>query len=166
MTKKRRTAQELIEEQEQRLIKLREKASLEQAKQSPELSPIVDAVSQETASITEAQRGLGAGPQSFSSRASKHEAWLDEISKAERLAELVLETSTERKEYLTDLLGTLSLSLSLGDDISIDILDVLANIPSSEHLEAARTSYELAHEYRKSLSSSSKQKESSDDQPQ
>ena len=160
MSRTRRTAQELIEEQEQRLNKLREKASLDQAKQSPELASIVDAIKQETAAITESQRGLGAGPQSFDARASKHEAWIDEISKAEKLAELVLDNATERKAYLSDALSTLSESLASGTDISVDILETLASMPSSAELEDAQFSYETAHSFRKSLSSSS-QKDSS-----
>jgi len=162
MSRTRRTAQELIEEQEQRLTSLRERASLDQAKQSPELAPIVDAIKDETAAITEAQRGLGAGPQSFHSRAKKHAAWLDEINKAEVLADLVLETAKARKDYLSDILSTLSLSLSLGNEISVDVLESLASMPSSDELETARLSYETAHEYRKSLSAT-KNKEISND---
>lgn len=156
MSRIRRTAQELIEEQEQRLEKLREKASLDQAKQSPELASIVDAIKQETSAITESQRGLGAGPQSFDARAQKHEAWLDEISKAEKLAELVLDNATERKAYLSDALSTLSESLASGTDISVDILETLASMPSSAELEDAKFSYEAAHSFRKSLSSTKK----------
>jgi len=162
MSRTRRTAQELIEEQEQRLTSLRERASLDQAKQSPELAPIVDAIKDETAAITEAQRGLGAGPQSFHSRAKKHAAWLDEINKAEVLADLVLETAKARKDYLSDILSTLSLSLSLGNEISVDVLESLASMPSSDELETARFSYEAAHSYRKSLSATKKQEISND----
>ena len=72
MTRTRRSAQELIEESEVRLAKLREKAALDQAKQSPELAPIVEAIQENTAAITESQRGLGSGPQSFESRAAKN----------------------------------------------------------------------------------------------
>ena len=49
MSRTRRSAQELIEESEARLAKLREKAALEQAKQSPELAPIVDAIKENSA---------------------------------------------------------------------------------------------------------------------
>ena len=162
MSRTRRTAQELIEEQEQRLNKLREKASLDQAKESPELASLVDAIKDETAAITEAQRGLGAGPQSFHSRAKKHAAWLDEFNAAEVLADLVLETAKARKDYLSDILSTLSLSLSLGNDISVDVLESLASMPSSDELETARLSYETAHNYRKSLSASKQQEISND----
>ena len=162
MSRTRRSAQELIEESEARLAKLREKAALEQAKQSPELAPIVDAIKENSAAITESQRGLGAGPQSFESRAAKHEAWLEEITAAEDLAELILAQAQERKEYLSSALATLSQSVLEGNDVSVDILDTLANIPMSDALEDAQIKYGLAHNQRKSLSTST-QKESSND---
>ena len=162
MSRTRRSAQELIEESEARLAKLREKAALDQAKQSPELAPIVDAIKENSAAITESQRGLGAGPQSFESRAAKHEAWLEEINAAEDLAELVLAQAQERKEYLSSALATLSQSILEGNDVSIDILETLANIPMSDALEDAQIKYGLAHNQRKSLSTST-QKESSND---
>ena len=162
MSRTRRSAQELIEESEARLAKLREKAALEQAKQSPELAPIVDAIKENSAAITESQRGLGAGPQSFESRAAKHEAWLEEITAAEDLAELILAQAQERKEYLSSALASMSQSILEGNDVSVDILDTLANIPMSDALEDAQIKYGLAHNQRKSLSTST-QKESSND---
>ena len=164
MSRTRRSAQELIEESEARLAKLREKAALDQAKQSPQRAPIVDAIKENSAAITESQRGLGAGPQSFESRAAKHEAWLEEISAAEDLAELILAQSQERKEYLSSALATLSQSILEGNDVSVDILDTLANIPTSPVLEDATIKYGQAHNQRKSLSTSTP-KESSNDQP-
>ena len=162
MSRTRRSAQELIEESEARLAKLREKAALDQAKQSPELAPIVDAIKENSAAITESQRGLGSGPQSFESRAAKHEAWLEEITAAEDLAELILAQAQERKEYFSSALATLSQSVLEGNDVSVDILDTLANIPMSDALEDAQIKYGLAHNQRKSLSTST-QKESSND---
>jgi len=164
MSRTRRSAQELIEESEARLAKLREKAALEQAKQSPELAPIVEAIKENSAAITESQRGLGAGPQSFESRAAKHEAWLEEITAAEDLAELILAQSQERKDYLSSALATMSQDILDGKDISVDILETLANIPISDVLEDAQIKYGLAHNQRKSLSTSTP-KESSNDQP-
>jgi len=162
MSRTRRSAQELIEESEARLAKLREKAALDQAKQSPELAPIVDAIKENSAAITESQRGLGSGPQSFESRAAKHEAWLEEITAAEDLAELILAQAQERKEYLSYALASMSQSILEGNDVSVDILDTLANIPMSDALEDAQIKYGLAHNQRKSLSTST-QKESSND---
>ena len=63
MSRTRRSAQELIEESEARLTKLREKAALDQAKQSPELAPIVEAIKENSEAITESQRGLKKSPQ-------------------------------------------------------------------------------------------------------
>ena len=164
MSRTRRSAQELIEEQEARLAKLREKAALDQAKQSPELAPIVEAIQEETAAITEAQRGLGVGPQSFHARAFKHKAWLEEIDASEKLASVILEQAQERKEFLSHSLSAMSQDLIDGNDISIDISDTLGNIPMSDELEDAKIKYGQAHNFRKSLSTSTL-KESSNDQP-
>ena len=164
MSRTRRSAQELIEESEARLAKLREKAALDQAKQSPELAPIVEAIQEETAAITESQRGLGSGPQSFESRAAKHEAWLEEINAAEDLAELILAQAQERKEYLSTFLASMSQSMLEGNDVSLEIAGILGNIPVSDALEDATIKYGLAHNSRKSLSTSTL-KESSNDQP-
>ena len=165
MSRTRRTAQELIEESEAHLAKLREKAAFDQAKQSPELAPIVEALQEETAAITEAQRGLGVGPQSFHARATKHQAWLDEIDAGERLASLVLTQAQERKEYLSSALASMSQSVLDGKDISVDILETLASMPTSEVLEDAKIQYGQAHNTRVSLSTSTK-KASSNDQPE
>ena len=154
MSRTRRSAQELIEESEARLAKLREKAALDQAKQSPELAPIVEALQENSAAITESQRGLGAGPQSFESRAAKHEAWLEEITAAEDLAELILAQAQERKDYLSSALATMSQDLLNGKDIAVDILETLASIPTSPVLEDATIKYGQAHNQRKSLSTS------------
>jgi len=164
MSRTRRSAQELIEESEARLTKLREKAALDLAKQSPELAPIVDAIKENAAAITESQRGLGSGPQSFESRAAKHEAWLEEINAAEDLAELILAQAQERKEFLSSALASLSQSILEGNDVSVDILETLASIPTSPVLEDATIKYGQAHNQRKSLSTSTP-KESSNDQP-
>ncbi len=164
MSRTRRSAQELIEESEARIAKLREKAALDQAKQSPELAPIVEAIKENSEAITESQRGLGAGPQSFESRAAKHEAWLEEITAAENLAELILVQAQERKEYFSSSLASLSQSILDGNDISVDILETLASIPTSPLLEDATIKYGLAHNSCKSLATST-QKESSNDQP-
>ena len=154
MSRTRRSAQELIEESEARIAKLREKAALDQAKQSPELAPIVEAIKENSAAITESQRGLGAGPQSFESRAAKHEAWLEEITAAEDLAELILAQAQERKDYLSSALASLSQSILDGNDVSIDILETLASIPTSPVLEDATIKYGQAHNHRKSLATS------------
>ena len=124
----------------------------------------MEAIKENSAAITESQRGLGAGPQSFESRAAKHEAWLEEITAAEDLAELILVQAQERKEYFSSSLASLSQSILDGNDISVDILETLASIPTSPLLEDATIKYGLAHNSRKSLATST-QKESSNDQP-
>ena len=165
MSRTRRSAQELIEESEAKLAKLREKAAFEQAKQSPELAPIVEAIKENSEAITESQRGLGAGPQSFESRAAKHEAWLEEITAAEDLAELILAQAQERKDYLASALAYMAQSVFDGKDISVDILKTLASMPTSDVLEDAKIQYGQAHNSRVSLSTSTK-KASSNDQPE
>jgi hypothetical protein len=156
MTRTRRTAQEMIQEQEARLTKLKEKAALDAAKDSPELAQIVEAIKLETAAIQEAQRGLGSGPQSFYTRIRKHELWIEEIEAAISLSKIVLDTSTERKAYLSDALASLAEKVSEGSDVSVDILEVLASIPTQEHLEAAKDRYEVAHADRKAATQTKK----------
>ena len=114
----------------------------------------MEAIQENTAAITESQRGLGAGPQSFESRAAKHEAWLEEITAAEDLAELILAQAQERKDYLSSALATMSQDLLNGKDIAVDILETLASIPTSPVLEDATIKYGQAHNQRKSLSTS------------
>jgi hypothetical protein len=158
MTRTRRTPQQMIEEQEARLEKLKEKAALDAAKDSPELAQIVEAIKLETSAIQEAQRGLGQSPQSFYSRIRKHELWIDEIEAAISLSKIILETSTERKAFLSNALATLSEKVSEGSDVSVEVLEVLASIPTQDNLEAAKDSYEVAHADRKAATNT-KQKE-------
>lgn len=156
MTRTRRTAQEMIQEQEDRLVKLREKAALDSAKDSPELAQIVDAIKLETSAIQEAQRGLSKGPQSFYARIRKHELWIEEIEAAISLSKIVLDTSTERKAYLSDALASLAEKVSEGSDVSVEVFEVLASIPTQEHLEAAKDRYEVAHADRKAATQTKK----------
>ena len=156
MTRTRRTPQQMIEEQEARLAKLKEKAALDAAKDSPELAQIVEAIKLETSAIQEAQRGLGSGPQSFYTRIRKHELWIEEIEAAISLSKIVLDTSTARKDYLSDALASLSEKVSEGSDVSVEVLEILASIPTQEHLEAAQDRYEVAHADRKAATNTKK----------
>mgnify|MGYP003663483426 FL=1 len=156
MSRTRRTPQQMIEEQEARLDKLKEKAALDAAKQSPELVEIVEAIQQETKAIQEAQRGLGLGPQSFDARIKKHDAWTYELEAAKSLSSVVLSSSTERKAYLSDALSSLSEKLTEGSDISVEVLEVLDSIPSSASLSNAQATYEQAHSHRKAVTNSKK----------
>ena len=156
MSRTRRTPQQMIEEQEARLDKLKEKAALDAAKQSPELVEIVEAIQQETKAIQEAQRGLGSGPQSFDARIEKHNAWIGELEAASDLSTVILFSSTERKDYLSDALSSLSIAVSLGKDISVEVLEVLDSIPSSASLSNAQATYEQAHSHRKAVTNSKK----------
>lgn len=160
MSRTRRTAQEMLEEQEAKVAKLKERAALEAAKESPELAPLVEAIQTESSAIIEAQRGLGSGPQSFHRRAQKHAAWLDEINAAEVLASLILESATDRKDFLAEVLNELSSKVSQEMDVSVEVLEALASIPVCEGLVDAKIKYDLAHNARKSLSTP-KAKESS-----
>ena len=156
MTRTRRTPQQMIEEQEARLTKLKEKAALDAATKSPELAEIVDAIKAETSAIQEAQRGLGSGSQSFYSRLRKHELWIEEIEAAISLSKIVLDTSTARKDYLSDALASLSEKVSEGSDVSVEVLEVLASIPTQDNLEAAKDRYEVAHADRKAATNTKK----------
>ena len=156
MNRTRRTPQQLIEEQEARLDKLREKAALDAAKQSPELAQIVEAIQQETKAIQEAQRGRGKGPQSFDARLAKHYAWIGELEAANTLAQIVLLDAQRAKDYLSDALSSLSEKLAEGSDVSVEVLEVLDSIPISEMLSDAKANYEQAHESRKHITKSKK----------
>jgi hypothetical protein len=156
MSRTRRTPQQMIEEQQARLDKLKEKAALDTAKQSPELVQIVEAIQQETKAIQEAQRGLGSGPQSFDARIKKHDAWTYELEAAKSLSSVVLSSSTERKDYLSDALSSLSEKLAEGSDVSVEVLEILASIPSSASLSNAKATYEQAHSHRKAVINSKK----------
>ena len=156
MSRTRRTPQQLIEEQESRLEKLKEKAALDAAKQSPELAQIVEAIQKETKAIQEAQRVLGNGPQSFDARIKKHDAWTYELEAAKSLSSVILSSSTERRAYLSDALSSLSENLTEGADVSVEVLEVLASIPISVSLSVAQMNYEKAHSHRKTITNSKK----------
>jgi hypothetical protein len=160
MARQKRTAQELIQEQEARLGKLKEKAALEEAKQSPELAPLLEALESEQAAYNEAQRGLSTSPQSFQSRLTKHHAWIREIEAAIILAEVVLDQSSTNKHILTDAIADLSQKLSQNEPISVEVMEVLATINEDESLIQARDAYALAHSERKSLTNSNKKETS------
>lgn len=156
MARQKRTPQELIQEQEARLEKLKEKAAIEEAKQSPELAPLLEALESEQAAYNEAQRGLSTSPQSFQSRLTKHRAWIREIEAATLLAERVLDHADTNKRILTNAIADLSQKLSQNEPISVEVVEVLATINEDDSLIQARDAYALAHSERKSLTNSKK----------
>ena len=100
-----RTPQELIAEQEARLERLRLKQAKTEAKNSPEVSALLEEKTLVQKDIREAKKLLGEGPQSAQARIEKHEAWIYKISQSAVEARELLESSEERMDEIDSLIS-------------------------------------------------------------
>ena len=102
-----RTPEEIIEETEAKLERLRLRQAKATAKSHPSVAPVLEELNTVNKSIREAQRGLGTGPQSFDARIAKHTAWIEKIEAARSEAIEMLELSSDQKTDLDAQLASL-----------------------------------------------------------
>ena len=156
---KRRTAQELIEENEARIAKLQEKAALDAAKENPILETLYSLLDHANEEIRECQRLLGDGAQSIGTRHTKHLAWLQELEASAALAEDALEAYKARKEEIVRALPAIATSITEGEEENVirELLDeverqALKFGPDPDLKEA----FETAHQNRLVITNSKK----------
>jgi len=101
MTKRQqRTPQETIIDLEAKLTRQRLKLVKQQAKADPTLMPLFEDLEDARKDIREARKGLGNGPQSFSARIEKHEAWITKIEDERAKAEETITDAEQRKSEI------------------------------------------------------------------
>mgnify|MGYP006407692955 FL=1 len=101
MTKRQqRTPQEAIIDLEAKLTRQRLKLVKQQAKADPTLMPLFEDLEDARKDIREARKGLGNGPQSFSARIEKHEAWITKIEDERAKAEETIFDAEQRKSEI------------------------------------------------------------------
>lgn len=98
--RKQRTPAEIIAETEAKLSRLLFKQARQEALSNPAIAPLVEQLDQLRINIREAKKGLGAGPQSFDARVTKHQVWISKIEDERWAAESVLEDATKEKEQI------------------------------------------------------------------
>lgn len=100
-----RTPQEIIAETEARLERLRLRQAKVEAKNSPEVSSLLEEKTIVQKDIREAKKLLGEGPQSAQARIEKHEAWIYKIGQSAVEAEDLLAASEERMDEIDGLIS-------------------------------------------------------------
>jgi len=100
-----RTPQEIIAETEARLERLRLRQAKVEAKNSPEVSSLLEEKTIVQKDIREAKKLLGEGPQSAKARIEKHEAWIYKIGQSAVEAEDLLAASEERMDEIDGLIS-------------------------------------------------------------
>jgi len=142
----RRSAAEILAARQIEIAKLEERAALDQAKDSPILSPILDAIKSQNDSLAETSKLLGSGPQSIKVRALSHELWLDEINAQGRVAGVSADFAKQSKFVLREGLTNLTKLLVEGKKVTKKMVsDLLSSSESDDsRLADAISEFEAA----------------------
>ena len=142
----RRSAAEILAARQIEIAKLEERAALDQAKDSPILSPILDAIKSQNDSLAETSKLLGSGPQSIKVRALSHELWLDEINAQGRVAGVSADFAKQSKFILREGLTNLTKLLVEGKKVTKKMVsDLLSSSESDDsRLADAISEFEAA----------------------
>ena len=99
MSRTRRSAEELIQEHEAKIAKLRTQAAMKDAKDSPGVSTLVNAITNIDRELLKISKGFGSGPQSFENRIKSHTLWVTEIEAEQEYAnDLALALKAQKDE--------------------------------------------------------------------
>lgn len=104
-TRNRRTPEQIVADLEAEIQAAKVRAAKAQAVEAPEAAPIRAELDKLRRDIRDAKRGLGSGPQSFSARRAKHEAWIEKINAEEEHAQATLELAESKKQDLENQLA-------------------------------------------------------------
>lgn len=152
-TRKHRSPAELIAEREAQLEKLKTRAALDQAKTSPEVACVIEALEKVNVQMRESSKLLGDSPQGCRQRRLKHELWIAEIDAAQYLAEQSQASQKRAKDalqaLLTDAISALTADETLDvDELAIAASQVLADLETSTAIDAAKVAYDNARIFR------------------
>jgi len=153
MSRKRRTAQEIAAEYEQKAQEARNKAAAAEAKDHESLKPIFDEIDRISTDLLDAKKGFRDGPQSFANRIEAKLLWISQIRAEEayaRSAQNMLET---QRDYLKDQIGKLAADIVAGKKVDSKVTKTLENLPVDETVENLRQDYLAAENDRKSFTS-------------
>ena len=112
--KPRRSAEEIIAEQEAKLEARKAKLVMKSASEDPRLSSIALALEGAERNLLKVRQGLSEGPQSFASRRKSHELWIEEIDAAEDYARESEDGFKDRVSYFKKSLQALSAEVANG----------------------------------------------------
>ena len=110
----RRSAEEIIAEQEAKLEARKAKLVMKSATEDDRLSSVAQALENAEKDLLKTRQGLSEGPQSFSSRRKSHELWIDEIDAAEDYARESEDSLKDRVSYFKKSLQTLAAQVANG----------------------------------------------------
>ena len=115
MSRTRRSAEELIQEHEAKIAKLRTQAAMKDAKDSPGVSTLVDAITNIDRELLKISKGFGSGPQSFENRIKSHTLWVAEIEAEEAYANDLASALKAQKDELRETMESLLRDITSGD---------------------------------------------------
>ena len=133
----RRSAAEILAARQTEIAKLEERAALEAAKDSPVLSPVLDAIKSQNDSLADTSKLLGNGPQSIKVRALSHELWLDEINAQGRVASISADFAKQSKATLREGLSNLTKMLVDGKKVTKKMVSDLLDSAKSDNSDLA-----------------------------
>lgn len=145
---KRRSAAEMIAEQNAKLAALKRKAAIEEAKSNPALAPLLIALEDVGNRLTAAKRGFSKGPQSFEERERTHRVWLDEILAERDYAAAVQGRLETMRNALEVHLAKVADRLARGENVSVDALrkyaDEATSLADDASLVTLESNYNIA----------------------
>jgi len=114
MSRTRRSAEELIQEHEAKIAKLRTQAAMKDAKDSPGVSTLVDKIANIDRELLKVSKGFGSGPQSFENRIKSHTLWVNEIVAEQEYANDLAASLKAQKDELREAMDNLLTELTSG----------------------------------------------------
>lgn len=152
----RRTPEQIIAETEAKLERARTKLALEQAKSSPEVASVVEALDKVQKAMQESSKLLGNSPQSCNVRRQKHQLWIAEIDAAERAATIAQAAQTAARDNLQKLLADSVTTLSNdetvdAEDIAIQAGEILSELENNQSIQNAEAAVLAARNTRQSF---------------
>lgn len=140
----------ILAEQEAKTEALRQRAAIAQAKNSPELAPLLSAIKNANKDLQRDSIILGNGPQGADSKRTSHSLWISVINAEENLANLESDHNKVVKGFFQDLLSDLSSRIANGEKFTEEVIvSMMAGIPErSEDIENARDELEVAQSVR------------------
>ena len=115
MSRTRRSAEELIQEHEAKIAKLRTQAAMKDAKDSPGVSTLVNAITNIDRELLKISKGFGSGPQSFENRIKSHTLWVTEIEAEQEYANDLASALKAQKDELRETMESLLRDVTSSD---------------------------------------------------
>lgn len=149
--RQRRSPAEIKAALEARLSKVSQRAALDGAKSNPVLLPLYNAREALNKELAVQSRGFSTGPQSFETRRTSHQLWLQEIDAAELFARAAMEQAKSSRELVDAAIIDITARLDAGETVDPQEIQDAVTFTVSPDYADAKAAFENAQALRKAF---------------